>query len=154
MASHAAAIRGQSAHSFFGCEDEVLSEDSLVLSPEAKRSRDRARAGARSLSARPRKSPTSVTRPLGGRARSDTPPRPPRMAVTSAGAPAPVQRPHVVALAADTAEARLFALELQRAADHTVIDAMAAAINVLQVKNAHQEDGIGALTQACVSLRR
>ena len=69
----AAAARDSSVMSYIIDENEdMVSEDSLTVSPEAARSR-RPRSGARSLSGSRGKKGDGVTRPLLGRARSATP---------------------------------------------------------------------------------
>ena len=86
--------RASSAHSFVSqwngmgdqYQDTVLSDSSLTVSPDAKRSNVRSgpsRAGARSLSTSTR---TKSTRPMTGRFKSGSPARPPRMTMKNAGA--------------------------------------------------------------------
>ena len=75
LAMSAAGLRTPSAQSYATADgdEDILSEDSLVVSPEAKRPQ-RARPGARSSSApRNRKTSTGLTKPLAGRTRPDTP---------------------------------------------------------------------------------
>ena len=110
--------RAASAQSYATADGDMedLSEDSLLVSPEEKKRPQRARPGTRSTSAsRSRKTSTALTRPLSGRARSDTtpavrPPRPRLTTTTNATAISAVPAPRLVAPSADTPEARLAAL--------------------------------------------
>ena len=70
-----ASHRFESAHSQLGEDEELLSEDSLVVSPDAKQPRP-ARAGARSLSGSRTK---SVKKDTITKSRSGSTERPPRM---------------------------------------------------------------------------
>ena len=76
------------------------------------------------------------------------------MAITAAGSADKLQTPQRAEATADTPEARLFALELQTRSDHKVMEAMANAINALQMKVMQHEEGVEASTAMGVSLRR
>jgi ABC-type uncharacterized transport system permease subunit len=80
MQSAVGYVRDASVQSFATApeDEDLLSEDSLVVSPDHKRPA-RARAGARSLSGPRSKKKATITGPLAGRPRSDSAARPPRL---------------------------------------------------------------------------
>ena len=136
---------------------ELVSDDSLTVSPDMtlrQKLESRSRSGARSSSGtRTRKGP-SVVKPAFSRARSDTPStRPPRMR-TTVTRPSPVARPILVPPAADTAEARIAALEMQRNIDHHFMNEVVNALVQVREEVAQQAVVIAEHTQSGVRLRQ
>ena len=136
---------------------DMLSDNSLTVSPDAKRP-PRSRAGARSLSnPRGRKADgkkIGVTRPLMARARFDSPgARPPRMR-PPAPSPVDIPRPCVVHPLSNGVEARLTAMEMQRANDHATMNAVVDALMIVQADVGQPGTAFGALTQPGFELRQ
>ena len=155
VGASSAMVRSASAAAGRGHDDgrddvDLVSEDSLTVSPD--KLKPYARSGARSASgSRATRKAAGVVKPISLRSRSMTPTRDQRLKPPLA--PAKIQRPIAVPDTSGTLEGRVAAMEVQRAADHKVLNAMADAILGVRADAQQLNADFQALTQSGMELR-